>query len=105
MPQLNIGIQLASLRQPLKKALHTAARLGAQGVEIDARDEVFSQDLSHSAVRHLRKGRGRKGSLRTGVLTPVTGASPQPGPQETKGEPLIRLRGTCASLVVSSRHG
>jgi sugar phosphate isomerase/epimerase len=55
VPQLNIGIQLASLRLPLKKALHTAARLGAQGVEINARDEVFSQDLSPSAVRHLRK--------------------------------------------------
>lgn len=55
MSQLKIGIELASLRQPLKKALHTAARLGARGVEIDARDGAFSQDLSHTAVRHVRK--------------------------------------------------
>jgi sugar phosphate isomerase/epimerase len=53
--QHNIGIQLASLRQPLKKALHTAARLGARGVEIDARDEMFLRDLSQSALRQLRK--------------------------------------------------
>jgi len=51
----NIGIQLASLRQPFKKALHTAARLGARGVEIDARDAIFREELSQSALRQLRK--------------------------------------------------
>jgi len=46
---------LASLRQPFKKALLTAARLGANGVELDARNRVFSEDFSRSALRHLRK--------------------------------------------------
>lgn len=55
MPQLKIGIQLASLRQPFKKALHTAAQLGAQGVEIDARGEIKPKDLSQSALREMRK--------------------------------------------------
>ena len=55
MPQLNIGIQLASLRLPFKKALHTAAQLGAQGVEIDLREEIRLDDLSRTGVRQLRK--------------------------------------------------
>ncbi len=55
MPQLKLGIQLASLRQPFPKALLTAARLGAQGVEIDARNEVFASELSQTGLRHVRK--------------------------------------------------
>lgn len=55
MLEQNIGIQLASLRQPFKKALHTAARLGARGVEINARDQIFQEDLSQTALRQLRK--------------------------------------------------
>ncbi len=55
MPHVNLGIQLASLRQPFEKALHTAARLGARAVEIDARNEVFSPELSQTALRQLRK--------------------------------------------------
>ena len=55
MLQQNVGIQLTSLRQPFKKALHTAARLGVGGVEIDGRNEIFSQDLSDTALRQLRK--------------------------------------------------
>ena len=55
MRQLKIGIKLASLQQPFSKALHTAARLGAQGVEIDARAEPMLRDLSHTGLRQLRK--------------------------------------------------
>lgn len=55
MLKLRIGIQLASLRQPLKTGLQTAARLGADGVEIDLRGEVRPQELNRTAVRHLRK--------------------------------------------------
>ena len=54
MHQLKIGIQLKSLRQPFKKALHTAARLGARAVEIDARDELRPQELSQTGLRQLR---------------------------------------------------
>jgi sugar phosphate isomerase/epimerase len=55
VPNLRIGIQLASLRRPIKQALHTAARLGAQAVELDARNEVKPQDLSQTARRQLCK--------------------------------------------------
>lgn len=53
--ELKIGIQLASLNLPFKKALHTAAELGAQGVEIDVRGEVNPRDLTQTALRQLRK--------------------------------------------------
>jgi sugar phosphate isomerase/epimerase len=55
MDALKIGIQLASLRLPLKQALTAARRLGAGAVEIDARGEVRPQDLSESGLRQLRK--------------------------------------------------
>lgn len=55
MADVNIGIQLASLRMPLKKALLTAAQLGAQGVEIDARNDIRPQELSDTGRRQLRK--------------------------------------------------
>lgn len=47
MLELKIGIQLASLKLPFKKALHIAGELGANGVEIDARNDLKPQDLSH----------------------------------------------------------
>lgn len=55
MFQLKIGIQLASLRLPFKKALLTAAELGATGVEIDARGELQPRDLSQTGLRQIRK--------------------------------------------------
>ena len=55
MPELTIGIQLASLRQPFKKALHTAARLGANAVEIDLRHGLPPSELTGTALRQIRK--------------------------------------------------
>lgn len=55
MLQLRVGIDLASLRLPFKKALLTAAELGAEAVEIDARDQLPLHELTRTAVRHLRK--------------------------------------------------
>jgi sugar phosphate isomerase/epimerase len=52
---LRIGIQTRSLRQPLKQALRTAARLGADGVEIDARNELPPAELSQTGVREFNK--------------------------------------------------
>jgi sugar phosphate isomerase/epimerase len=50
-----IGLSLGSLRQPLKQALLTAARVGARGVELDARSDVRPADMSRTAIRHFRK--------------------------------------------------
>lgn len=55
MPELRIGIALSSLRQPFKQALHTAAHLGATGIEIDARNGLRPQELSDTGLRQLRK--------------------------------------------------
>jgi sugar phosphate isomerase/epimerase len=52
---VKIGIQTRSLRQPLKQALHTAARLGAEGVEIDARSELPPGEMSRTGMRELLK--------------------------------------------------
>jgi sugar phosphate isomerase/epimerase len=52
---IRIGIQLRSLRQPLKQALRTASRLGAEGVEIDARNELPPAELSATGLREFRK--------------------------------------------------
>jgi sugar phosphate isomerase/epimerase len=52
---VKIGIQTRSLRQPLRQALVTAARLGADGVEVDARSELPPAEMSRTAVREFRK--------------------------------------------------
>lgn len=55
MLQLKKAICLASLRQPFKQAIVTAARLGADAIEINARTEVRPAEMSRTGVRHLRK--------------------------------------------------
>src|SRR5947209_7363264 len=55
MLQIKLGIELASLKLPFKKALLTARELGAEAVEIDARRELRPEDLTQTAVRQLRK--------------------------------------------------
>jgi sugar phosphate isomerase/epimerase len=40
---------------PLRKALVAAARLGVQGVEIDARGELRPQELSQTGLRELKR--------------------------------------------------
>src|SRR3954453_7048152 len=55
MLQIKLGIELASLRMPLKKGLLTARELGAEAVEIDARNELRPEDLSRTGVRQMRK--------------------------------------------------
>jgi sugar phosphate isomerase/epimerase len=52
---VKIGIQTRSLRQPLRQALATASRLGAQAVEIDARTELRPGELSRTGLRELQK--------------------------------------------------
>ena len=55
MPELKIGVGLSSLRQPFKKALPTAAHLGANGIEIDVRKDLNPRELSDTGRRQLRK--------------------------------------------------
>lgn len=55
MPHLKIGIELAGLALPAKKALRLAADLGADAVEIDGRGEFAPRNLSETGLRQLRK--------------------------------------------------
>lgn len=50
-----IAVQLKSLAQPFKKALHTAAGMEADGVQIDARTELPPSELSETGFRQVRK--------------------------------------------------
>ena len=55
MITLRISIQTRSLGIPFRKSLQAAAELGAEGVEIDVRNELRLADFSQTAVRELRK--------------------------------------------------
>lgn len=53
MQPLKIAIQLRSLRMPLRRALATAAQLGATAVEIDGRTELRPDELSQTGRREF----------------------------------------------------
>ena len=55
MLQLKKAVRLECLKLPFKKALVTAAQIGADGVEINGRTEFRASDASRTAIRHLRK--------------------------------------------------
>lgn len=53
--QSDIGIQVRCLRQPLAKAIATAAKLGVSCVGIDARVDIKPKELSQTGLRQLRR--------------------------------------------------
>ncbi len=55
MLQLRLGIELASLKLPLKQALLMARDLRAEAVEIDLRNELSADELSQTGIRQIRK--------------------------------------------------
>lgn len=55
MTKLSVGVRLDGLKLPLRKALETAARIGASSVELDARHQIHPSQLSDTGVRQLRK--------------------------------------------------
>lgn len=55
MLQIKVGLQLACLKLPFRKALLMARELGAEAVEIDARTDLKPDELSHTGVRQVRK--------------------------------------------------
>lgn len=50
-----IAAQTQNFAQSIKKALHTAAGLECDGVQIDARSELPATELSETGLRQLRK--------------------------------------------------
>lgn len=55
MTAFRIAAQTRAFAQPFKKALHTAAAIGCDGVQFDARNEVRPAELSETGLRQLRK--------------------------------------------------
>ncbi|MEQ8847437.1 sugar phosphate isomerase/epimerase family protein [Botrimarina sp.] len=55
MQTLPIGVPTRSFRSPLKRALARAAEAGADGVEVDLRNELRPTDFSQTALRELRR--------------------------------------------------
>lgn len=55
MPQVPIGIHLGGVGGTLKRTLATAARLGADAVQIDARGEQRPSDLGRTGTRQILK--------------------------------------------------
>jgi sugar phosphate isomerase/epimerase len=61
VPGLKVGIQLACLGLPFRRALVAAAKLGATAVEIDARGEINAQAISTTGMRDLKRILGDHG--------------------------------------------
>lgn len=55
MLQLKKGLRLECLRLPFRKAIETAAQIGADAIEVNGRTEIKPRDMSRTAVRHLKK--------------------------------------------------
>lgn len=53
MNRLKLGVRLESFGLPFRRALEAAARLGVQGVAIDAVEELAPQQLSQTGRREL----------------------------------------------------
>jgi sugar phosphate isomerase/epimerase len=53
--KLRKAVRLESFGLPFRQALEAAARIGAEGVEINARTEVRPADMTRTAVRQIRK--------------------------------------------------
>lgn len=55
VPELNLGVSLASLRLPLKRSLPLLAEWKIRALELDARNDFRPKDFGASAMRELRK--------------------------------------------------
>ena len=55
MAQIKTAIRIDSLQLPLQKALRFASKIGASGVELNARDTIRPKELSDTGLRQLRK--------------------------------------------------
>ena len=94
---LRIAAQTRCFAQPFKKALHTAARLECDGVQIDARQELQPAELSETGLRQLRKMLDDL-NLRVGSVSfPTRRGYANPADLER------RLEATLAAMQLASR--
>jgi sugar phosphate isomerase/epimerase len=55
MPALDLALDLAPLRRPLRASVDFARRLGVRGIELDGRGELRLETLSETGLRQVRK--------------------------------------------------
>ncbi len=55
MLKLKTGIRTESFQLPLKSAIQLAGEIGVDGIEVNARTELRPNDLSKTAIRHIKK--------------------------------------------------
>jgi sugar phosphate isomerase/epimerase len=99
MPTLPIGIQTRSLRLPLRRALAVAAELGADGVEVDLRNELRAADFSQTALRELRKVLDDLGLRVLSAAFPTRRGFDQPEDLDR------RLQATCEAMTFAYKLG
>ncbi len=99
MITVKFGLETRSLRQPLRRALVTAAELGAVGVEIDLRSELPLADLSQSAIRQFRKLLGDYNLRLAAVSYPTRRGYEDPNELDR------RLAGTRQAMKVAAELG
>ncbi|MBD13789.1 MAG: hypothetical protein CMJ72_01330 [Planctomycetaceae bacterium] len=96
-----IGYQIAAqtkcFNEPIRKALHTAARLQCNGVQIDVRSELPQTELSQTGVRQFRKMLADL-NLRVGSV-----AFPTRRGLESPHDLERRLEATRAAMVLGSQ--
>ncbi|MCY2998128.1 MAG: TIM barrel protein [Planctomycetota bacterium] len=102
MSAIRVGIQLAGLRLPLRQALETAARLKAEVIEIDARNEIRPVDVAGTALRQLGTKSAMKLAFDLGANVVVNSA----GHIDTTADSPSReiLRGVLSDLGKYSHH-
>lgn len=96
---IRVGIQLAGLRLPFRKALEAASRLRADCIEIDARTEVRPDEMTGSASRQLRKLLGDL-NLKVGAIRYTTSRG-----YETTDELDRRIEGTQKAMKLAFELG
>jgi len=55
MAELKIAVRLSAIQMPVKRALETVARMGANAIELDARNGLRPDDLSETGLRQFKK--------------------------------------------------
>jgi sugar phosphate isomerase/epimerase len=94
-----IAAQTSCFAQPFRKALHTLAQLGCEGVQIDARRELKPAELSDTGLRQLRKMLDDL-NLRVGAV-----AFPTRRGLSSSDDLQRRVEATIAAMQFASRLG
>jgi len=96
---IRVGIELAGLRMPPKRALQAAAQAGADAVELDATGDFAPRQFSDTGLRQLRK---MLADLRLGVA--AISFRTQQG-YDTPANLDARIEGTKAAMQFAGRLG